>query len=100
MSSVYFPSTMSTVTEIKQAVGSLPPRKKLELVRWIQTQVNEGEDAPMFDHRETTRVKGMSKEESAEARRFLNDFAKAVKTIAAGPRPGGSIVATLAKMRR
>ena len=32
---------MSTVTEIKQAVSKLPPRKKLALVRWLQTQVDD-----------------------------------------------------------
>ena len=91
---------MSTVTKIKQAVSKLPPRKRLELVRWMRTQASEGEGARMLDYREATRVKGMSQEESAEARRFLSDFDKAVKTIAAGPRPTGSVVATLAKMRR
>ena len=85
---------MSTVTEIKQAVSKLPSRKKRELVRWMQTQVGGDESD------ESTRVKGMSKEEIAEARRFLSDFDKAVKLVAAGSRPAGSIVATLAKMRR
>ena len=32
---------MSTVTEIKQAVSKLPPLKKLELVRWLRTQVDD-----------------------------------------------------------
>lgn len=32
---------MSTVTEIKQAVSKLPPRKKLALVRWLQAQVDD-----------------------------------------------------------
>ena len=32
---------MSTVTEIKQAVSRLPQRKKLALVRWLQTQVDD-----------------------------------------------------------
>jgi hypothetical protein len=32
---------MSTVTEIKEAVNKLPPRKKLALARWLQTQVND-----------------------------------------------------------
>jgi len=32
---------MSTVTEIKQAVRQLPQRKKLALVRWLQTQVDD-----------------------------------------------------------
>ena len=32
---------MSTVTEIKHAVSKLPQRKKLALVRWLQTQVDD-----------------------------------------------------------
>ena len=32
---------MSTVAEIKQAVGKLPPRKKLALARWLQAQVDD-----------------------------------------------------------
>lgn len=32
---------MSTVTEIKQAVSKLPPRKKLALAQWLQTQLDD-----------------------------------------------------------
>ena len=32
---------MSTVTEIKQAVNKLPASKKLALIRWLQTQVED-----------------------------------------------------------
>lgn len=32
---------MSTVTEIKQAVSKLPQRKKLALVQWMHTQVDD-----------------------------------------------------------
>lgn len=32
---------MSTVMEIKQAVSRLPQRKKLALVRWLHTQVDD-----------------------------------------------------------
>ena len=32
---------MSTVAEIKVAVSKLPPRKKLALARWLQTQTND-----------------------------------------------------------
>ena len=32
---------MSMVTEIKQAVSKLPPRKKLALARWLQVQVDD-----------------------------------------------------------
>lgn len=107
VASVYFPPVMSTVTEIKEAVRKLPPRKKLELVNWMQTQVGgdatmivAGEGARAHDRHEATHAKRMSKEESVEARRFLSYFDKAVKTIATGVRPTGSIVATLGKMRR
>ena len=32
---------MSTVTEIKQAVNKLPASKKLALIKWLQTQVDD-----------------------------------------------------------
>lgn len=32
---------MSTVTEIKQAVIRLPPRKKLALARWLRAQLDD-----------------------------------------------------------
>jgi hypothetical protein len=32
---------MSTVTEIKEAVSKLPPRRKLALARWLQKQVSD-----------------------------------------------------------
>ena len=32
---------MSTVTEIKRAVNKLPPRKKLALARWLQTEMGD-----------------------------------------------------------
>ena len=32
---------MSTVTGIKQAVNKLPASKKLALIRWLQTQVDD-----------------------------------------------------------
>lgn len=32
---------MSTVMEIKQAVGKLPPGKKRALARWLQAQVDD-----------------------------------------------------------
>ena len=85
---------MSTVTEIKQAVSKLPSRKKRELVRWMQTQVGGDESD------ESTRVKGMSKEEIAVLRvtadavveRILQRAAKDSATLAedhqAGERAG------------
>jgi hypothetical protein len=59
---------MSTVTEIKQAVSKLPPRKKLALARWLQTQVNDrlnddelmaiaAEGARQLDNREAAYAK-------------------------------------------
>ena len=38
---VDYPAGMSTVTEIKQAVSKLPQRKKLALVQWLHTQVDD-----------------------------------------------------------
>jgi len=32
---------MSTVAEIKYAFARLPERRKTQLVRWVQTQVND-----------------------------------------------------------
>ena len=32
---------MSTVTEIKEAVTKLPPRKKQALARWLQSQIHD-----------------------------------------------------------
>jgi hypothetical protein len=32
---------VSTVTEIKQAVIKLPPRKKQALARWLQTRIGD-----------------------------------------------------------
>lgn len=32
---------MSTVAEIKQAFTRLPPRQKIRLARWLQTQVDD-----------------------------------------------------------
>jgi len=59
---------MSTVTEIKQAVRKLPPRKKLALARWLETQVSDrltgeemmaiaAEGARVLDRRETVYAK-------------------------------------------
>jgi len=56
---------MTTVTEIKQAASKLPPRKKVALVRWLQTQVDDrlsddemmsiaAEGARALDKREAT----------------------------------------------
>ena len=59
---------MSTVMEIKQAVSKLPPRKKLALARWLQTQVDDhlnneemmaiaAEGAQVLDRREAAYAK-------------------------------------------
>jgi hypothetical protein len=59
---------MSTVTEIKHAVSKLPQRKKLELVQWLHTQVDDRlndeemmslavEGARVLDKREATYAK-------------------------------------------
>jgi hypothetical protein len=65
---VVYPAGMSTVTEIKQAVSKLPQRKKLELVQWLHTQVDDRlndeemmslavEGARALDKREATYAK-------------------------------------------
>ena len=36
-----YPTGMSTVREIKQAVTKLPQRKKLALVQWLHAQVDD-----------------------------------------------------------
>ena len=36
-----YPAGMGTVAEIKQAVSKLPQRKKLALVQWLHTQVDD-----------------------------------------------------------
>ena len=60
---------MSTVTEIKQAVSKLPPRKKLELAQWLQTQVNDrlSDDEMMALAVEGARA--LDKREAAHAKR-------------------------------
>jgi hypothetical protein len=60
---------MSAVTEIKQAVSKLPQRKKLALVQWLHTQVDDrlndeemmtlaAEGARALDKREAAYAKG------------------------------------------
>lgn len=60
---------MSTVIEIKQAVGKLPPRKKLGLARWLQAQLNDrlDDDEMMAIAAEGARV--LDKRETAYAER-------------------------------
>jgi hypothetical protein len=60
---------MSTVTEIKQAVRKLPPRKKLALVRWLQTQLDErwGDEEMMAIAAEGARA--LDRREAAYAKR-------------------------------
>lgn len=60
---------MSTVTEIKQAVDKLPPRKKLALARWLQAQVDDrlNDEEMMMIAAEGARV--LDKREAAYAKR-------------------------------
>ena len=60
---------MSTVREIKQAVGKLPPRKKLALARWLQAQVDDrlSDDDMMAIAAEGARA--LDKREAAYAKR-------------------------------
>ncbi len=60
---------MSTVTEIKEAVGKLPPRKKLALARWLQAQVDDrlNDEEMMAIAAEGARA--LDKREAAHAKR-------------------------------
>ena len=60
---------MSTVTEIKQAVSKLPPRKRLALAQWLQTQVDDrlSDDEMMAVAAEGARA--LDKQETAYAKR-------------------------------
>ena len=60
---------MSTVTEIKQAVSKLPPRKKLALARWLETQVDDrlSDDEMMAIAADGARV--LDRREAAYAKR-------------------------------
>ena len=60
---------MSTVVEIKRAVGKLPPRKKLALARWLQAQVDDrlSDDDMMAIAAEGARA--LDKREAAHAKR-------------------------------
>ena len=60
---------MSTVTEIKQAVSKLPQGKKIALVRWLQTQVDDrlGDEEMMAFAAEGARA--LDKREEAYAKR-------------------------------
>jgi hypothetical protein len=60
---------MSTVTEIKQAVNKLPPRKKLALAQWLQAQVDDrlSDDEMMAVAAEGARA--LDKREAAYAKR-------------------------------
>ena len=66
---VYAGGAMSTVTEIKQAVSKLPPRKKLALVRWMQAQVTDrfSDEEMMAIAAEGARA--LDKREAAHAKR-------------------------------
>ena len=60
---------MSTVTEIKQAVSKLPPRKRLALAQWLQAQVDDrlSDDEMMAVAAEGARA--LDKREAAYAKR-------------------------------
>jgi len=60
---------MSTVTEIKQAVNKLPARKKLALIRWLQTQMDDrlSDDEMMVIA--TEGAQALDKREAAYAKR-------------------------------
>ena len=60
---------MSTVTEIKQAVSSLPPRKKLALVRWMQAQVDDRLSDEAMMSVAAAGARELDKREAAHAKR-------------------------------
>ncbi|HNQ91041.1 MAG TPA: hypothetical protein PKM73_20700 [Verrucomicrobiota bacterium] len=60
---------MSTVMEIKQAVGKLPPREKLALARWLQTQVNDRPDDDEMMAIASEGARALDKREAAHAKR-------------------------------
>ena len=60
---------MSTVTEIKQAVSNLPPRKKLALVRWMQAQVDDRLSDEAMMAVAAAGARELDKREEAHARR-------------------------------
>ena len=60
---------MITVTEIKQAVSTLPPRKKLALARWLQTQVADRLDDAEMMAIAAEGARALDKREAAYAKR-------------------------------
>jgi hypothetical protein len=63
---------MSTVSEIKRAVSKLPPRKRIALARWLQTEMGDRlsdeemmaiatEGARALDKREAAYAKGTAR---------------------------------------
>ena len=66
--SAVYPAVMSTVTEIKQAVSKLPPRKKLALALWLNRQVDDrlSDEAMMAIAAEGARA--LDKREAADAK--------------------------------
>jgi hypothetical protein len=60
---------MSTVMEIKEAVGRLPPRKKLALARWLQAQVDDHLSDEEMMAIAAAGARTLDKREAADAKR-------------------------------
>ena len=77
-----YPAGMSTVTEIKQAVSKLPQRKKLALVQWLHTQVDDRLNDEELMALAAEGARALDKREAAYAKR------KARRGLANRFRPG------------
>ena len=60
---------MSTVAEIKRAVSKLPPRKRLALARWLQTEVGDRLSDEEMMAIATEGARALDKREAAYAKR-------------------------------
>ena len=60
---------MRTVTEIKQAVNKLPPRKRLALAQWLQAQVDDRLNDDEMMAVAATGARALDKREATYAKR-------------------------------
>ena len=64
-----YSATVSTVTEIKQAVQKLPPQKKMALARWLYTQVDNRLSDEEMMHVAAEGARALDRREAADAKR-------------------------------
>jgi hypothetical protein len=64
-----YPAAVSTVTEIKQAVSKLPPRKKLALALWLNKQVDDRLSDEAMMAIAAAGARALDKREAADAKR-------------------------------